>query len=700
MKDRAVLSTGGVANWVFAATVASIVLSVVTEIANGRVDVGWIVVTAGMLGMGAVGRLIIVRTGNTIGWIFAAMGLAFALAGASNVYLQIAVNEGLALPATTFAAMVHDLAGMATLIPLALLFVLFPTGSPPSPRWRWLIWLWIAGTVLTVVWSLIRPNELWGDRAAGVHIANPLAASTAIGGPILTAGGAALFIAGTAGVISLFLRYRGAASEERVQIRWLMFVAGLGLAVFLLGQFIHLIPGNTQDVEILSNTLWTLNALLVTVGVPVAVTISILKYRLYDIDVVINKTIVFGALAAFITVVYVAIVVVVGAVFGSQNNTALSIAATAVVALAFQPVRSRVQKLANRLVYGQRATPYETLTRLSERAGSTYSIDEVLPNAARVIGEGLGAQRAEVWLLVGDRLRREATWPDPEAETTDAPVGDLVLPVELHGEQVGAIAVAKKRGEQLTPQEEELLRDVAGQAGLMMSNVRLTADLEARIEKIAAQAAELRASRQRIVAAQDEERRQLERNIHDGAQQHLVALAVKLRLAKAMLTKDPEKAKLMLQELRAQIDAALDTLDQLSLGIYPPLLESEGLAAALRAQFSQPDIRLELTDDGVSRQPIELEAAAYFCSLEALQNVAKYSGAKTVSVRLRQSEDELTFTIEDDGRGFDTGAISEGTGLVGMRDRLAVFGGTIDLESVPGKGTRVRGTIPVAAVVS
>jgi signal transduction histidine kinase len=637
-----------------------------------------------------VGFLVILRRPrNTLGWLMFSMGFAIALPFEPYARYALAVRGG-ALPGGPLALALAGPSWIPFFAIAGFLLLLFPDGHLPSPRWRWFARTCGIGLTLCATCILLFPST--GKDYGFPRIHNPLgveALKPILGFAIVLAALAPILMLG--GAVGIVLRLRRTTDDiERHQLRLLGFTASLVAVLYALA--------------FVGNAAWSSWLQIVGVSslmlIPIAIGIAILKYRLYDIDIVINKTIVFGALAAFITVFYVAIVVGVGSVLGSRSNTALSILATAVVALAFQPVRSRVQKLANRLVYGQRATPYETLTRLSERAGTTYSIDDVLPNAARVIGEGLGAHRTEVWLLVDDRLRCEATWPDPEAETTDAPGGNLVLPVELHGEQVGAIAVTKKRGEQLTPQEEDLLRDVAGQAGLMMSNVRLTADLEARLDKIAAQAAELRASRQRIVAAQDEERRQLERNIHDGAQQHLVALAVKLRLARAMLAKDPGKATAMLQELRAQIDAALDTLNQLSLGIYPPLLESEGLAAALRAQFSQPDIRLELIDEGLCRQPIELEAAAYFCSLEALQNVAKYSGATTVAVRLEQSEDELTFTVEDDGRGFDTGATSEGTGLVGMRDRLAVFGGTIDLESVPGRGTRVRGTIPVAAVVS
>ncbi len=198
--------------------------------------------------------------------------------------------------------------------------------------------------------------------------------------------------------------------------------------------------------------------------------------------------------------------------------------------------------------------------------------------------------------------------------------------------------MTKPASEPLAAGEAELLDRLAEQAGLVLANARLTADLEARLMQIAQQAADLRSSRQRIVAAQDEERRRLERNIHDGAQQHLVALAVKLRLAKTALQKDPEHGRRMLGELRGEVDAALDTLRSLALGIYPPLLEEQGIAAALAAQYLRSSLPVRMEADGIGRYPIELEAAVYFCTLEALQNAAKYAHASAITISFRERE--------------------------------------------------------------
>jgi signal transduction histidine kinase len=256
---------------------------------------------------------------------------------------------------------------------------------------------------------------------------------------------------------------------------------------------------------------------------------------------------------AFTTLVYVVVAVLAGKALGvGSDSLPLSIAAAALVAVTFQPLRERAQRLANRIVYGRRATPYEVLARFSARVGEAYATEDVLPRTARVLAEGVHAARAVVWLRLGDRLEPSAAWPPegvglqpvpaPEDGSVATLPGDHVAPVHYRDELLGALAVEKPRDEPLVPDEIELLDDLASQAGLVLANVRMTADLEARLALIERQAAALKASRQRIVAAQDAERRRLERNIHDGAQQQLVALAVKLRLADTMVDRDPAKA--------------------------------------------------------------------------------------------------------------------------------------------------------------
>ena len=350
----------------------------------------------------------------------------------------------------------------------------------------------------------------------------------------------------------------------------------------------------------------------------------------------INKAVVYGILAAFITIVYVAIVVGVGALVGSGGNAVLSAIAAAVIAVAFQPARRRAQRLANRVVYGDRATPYEVLSGFSERLADTYSIEDVLPRLARVLADGVGATRVAISLGSGVRERTVASYPDG----LDAIGDERLFEVRHQGELLGRIAIAMPPNESLVPAQEKLVADVATQAGLVLRNAALIEDL--------------RASRQRLVAAQDEERRRIERNIHDGAQQQLVALAVKLRLADALVGKDEERAHALLGELHGETSQALEDLRDLARGIYPPLLADKGLGGrARRRRRGSPPCPSPSQSDGIGRYPQEIEAAVYFSCLEALQNIAKYADASAATIRLEQSNGSLTFDVTDDGVGFD-----------------------------------------------
>jgi signal transduction histidine kinase len=265
---------------------------------------------------------------------------------------------------------------------------------------------------------------------------------------------------------------------------------------------------------------------------------------------------------------------------------------------------------------------------------------------------------------------------------------DRILPVRYQGEVLGALSVAKRPGEALTPTEDRLLADLAGQAGLVLKNAGLRVQLLARL-------AEITASRQRLVAAQDAERRRIERNIHDGAQQQLVALAIKLSITESLIGTDTEGEREMLAELRADAAGAVEDLRDLARGIYPPLLASAGLAAALAAQATKATVPTSVTAGGVGRYPQEVEAAVYFCVLEALQNVAKYAGATRAEVQLAASGRDLRFAVTDDGAGFDPQSRGYGTGLQGMADRLHAHGGTLTVRSAPGAGTTILGHLPV-----
>jgi signal transduction histidine kinase len=681
--------------------VASPFLTEAATPASQRDVVGYVVFPLAILGFATVGALINSRQpDNRIGLILAWIGFFGAAGIAVGEYAKWSLDAGASLPGAGIAAWFNRASFGLVLAPLPLLFLLFPTGRVPTPRWRPVLWVILVALAVNQVLFALTPGPLSSGMVEFKHhVTNPLGLPVAWQGGVEAVTGLAGLIAllGAAlSVISLIRRFRRAGSDERQQIRWLMYLGAAALAILLgiiasilIRLALHVYIG---DNDVLLNVLFISVALLIVLGIPAACGIAILRYRLYDLDVVIKKTVVFGALALFITAVYLLVVGLVGVfVTGTSSNT-VSFAAGAAAALAFQPLRALARRLADRVVYGKRATPYEVLTSFSERMAETYSTEEVLPRMAEILSAGTGASSATVWLLVGGELRPVATAPNarpaaPISMTGDAfpafPVGEHALEVRHQGELLGALSLTMPASDPMNPTKQSLVRDLAAQAGLVLRNVRL-------IE-------ELRASRQRIVAAQDEERRKIERNLHDGAQQQLVSLAVQLRLADAMVGKDPQKEHELLTRLQAETSDALENLRDLARGIYPPLLAEMGLPPALQAQARKGVVPTTVEADGVGRYSQEIEAAVYFCCLEAMQNVAKYAGASTATVRLFADGGDLRFEVVDDGRGFDPTVTRFGTGLQGMADRLDAIGGTLRVESAPGEGTTVIGRIPAVA---
>jgi signal transduction histidine kinase len=650
-----------------------------------------------LLGFATVGAVLIARQQhNPIGWLLASGALCYAFAAFAGSYLEYMFAQDRSVP---WAVAVLGTAGWIWATGLVLgggfVLLLFPDGHLASRRWRVVGWLLGAGIASLAIGMTIQPGRLQDYPATnpiGIPGAGPI--SRLLQGVALP-----LMLAGIVGAIaSVITRFRRARSVEREQFKWLVyavFVVALGITASAL---ISGIWGETDAASDFSNAAATGGISFV----PIAIGIAVLRYRLYDIDVVINKTVVFGALAAFITAVYVAIVVGIGALIGSGNkpNLALSILATAVVAVAFQPVRDRVQRFANRLVYGHRATPYEVLSAFSDRVAETYATEEVLPRMARTIADGTGAAAAQVWLVSEDRLVCAAAYPDGDRPLApvlsgqtipDIPGTDKAIQVVHQGQLLGALTVSKPAGEPLTPTEDKLLADLASQAGLVLKNVGLTAELLARLD-------DLRASRQRLVKAQDDERRRLERDLHDGAQQHLVALKTRLSLAKRLTDRDPHRAEQFIAEIESEASEALDTLRDLARGIYPPLLADRGLKSALEAQATKAALPVHVEAEELPRYSQEVEAAVYFCCLEALQNVAKYADANRATVRFSARDDELNFIITDDGRGFDPSSTPTGTGTQNMIDRIEALGGRLSISSMPNRGTTVTGTLSVRAV--
>jgi signal transduction histidine kinase len=590
------------------------------------------------------------------------------------------------------------------------LFLLFPDGRLPGPRWQLASWLAGVCTAIAVTGLAFTPGTVVNLTA----LRNPFGVGPA------TASDAAISV-GQAGLLgcvvlaawSLFRRARRGTAVERQQIKWLAY-SGCLVAVTL-------VPSTVLSLSTGTAARIAEGALMVAIlTVPAAVAVAVLRYRLYDLDIVVRKTVVAALVAGAFTAIYLLAVVAASAVTGRPGSSPLAFAAAALAALLLQPVRARAGQMADHLVYGRRASPYEVLSEFAGQMAGTYSVTDVLPRMAAMLGEATGAERAEVWMQTAGTERLAAAWPAPvppvappgaPAATPDpgprtAPVTvpaalaapglaavpqpgrardgrDRVFEVDHHGERLGSLRVISSPREPLTPAGERLVQAVAGQAGLVLRNAALVEDL--------------RSSRQRLVAAADEARRGLERNLHDGAQQQLIALRISLGLARQVMQSSPEEAAGLLARTEHQAEEALAELRELARGIYPPLLADLGLHAALQAQAGKAALPVTVEARALCRYPQDIEAAVYFCVLEALQNVAKYAHASAARVTLCHDSQCLTFTVTDDGTGFDQATTPMGTGLQGMTDRLAALSGTLDITPIPGRGTTITGRVPAAA---
>lgn len=668
---------------------------------TGQYNPGLTVVVVLLLGWILVGVMIVWRQPtNWAGWLFIITGVPFPLLTLSQAMV---VYGAKADPGSIPLLGLWGLFGEFALYPIALLpllFLLYPDGHPPSPGWRWAIVGLVGGTAAACLAFLVRPGPFNAWIEDGILFVNPLGVDALEGfsAVVLPVATAVALVSALSTVVAVRQRFKRSTGEARQQMRWIAFVASLaGLffaSMWIIGLGVELLgPSPEADEEApIFEVLFGLTALTLVIGVPIAYLVAIFRYRLYALDLVIKKTVQYVVLLVVFVLVGLLLVAAIPALIfgvgaGPDVLPVLVVAIALTAALTW--IRPKAARLADRLVYGKRATPYEVLSEFSERVGETYSTDDVLPRMAQLVAEATGARRADVWLRAGSELRPEASWrgvdepaPRPLRGGTIEPVGDEhVTEVRHQGDLLGAITLEPSADDPMSPAKETLVRDLAAQAGLVLRNVGLIEDL--------------RGSRQRLVAAQDEERRKLERNIHDGVQQQLVALTVQLRLAEQLIERDPAKARELLGGLQSRSNEALEDLRDLARGIYPPLLADKGLVTALEAQGRKSPLPVVVEADDIGRHPQAVESAVYFSCLEALNNVAKYAGASQVAISLARRNGSLEFSVTDDGGGFDVATVARGTGLQGMADRIDAIGGAMHVESAPGAGTTVRGTVPL-----
>ncbi|MEM9038064.1 MAG: ATP-binding protein [Actinomycetota bacterium] len=634
-----------------------------------------------------VGGLIVVRRHNALGLLLVAYGSLFSLGKAVGLVTADTLADAGRADAASWAGLV----GLVAVSPgswlLAATWLVFPDGRPRTTIDRRLL---VGSGALALLSSVVAvfatpqvlpeiepyPHPFVEEQLADVLL---LMHQTVF----------VLFFAfGILVAARLFVRTRHGDPLERRQVRWVATAVMANITILVANAAFE--PLGTEDSAFL------LIDSVASLLIPLAVGVAIMRYRLYEIDRIISRSVTYGALAIFIGGVYVATVVVVGAFLGGDAGFGLSIASTALVAIVFQPVRRWVERWADRLVYGDRATPHEILVQFSHRS-SELSDDELVEQAPKLIVDGIGGAAATLWVRRADGFRYVSSWPpetparsvDDVGEFVD-PEADKSWPVRYDDELLGGISVVKGRSERVTETESALLSDLASALGLALRNTRLTAELRRQV-------AELEASRVRVLAAADAARRELEHSLDSGPQQQLVALKVKLGPTRKRAEQlGATRTAALLAQLEQEAGHAIVAVREFSRGIHPPLLESGGLAEAIELQARRSTLAVSVRADGVGRYAPEVESAVYFTVLEALQNTSKYAGADSAFVHLAAANGELEFEITDDGCGFDVAAVGAGTGLRGMADRLEAVGGSVTVDSDPGRGTRVVGAVPIA----
>ena len=626
------------------------------------------IITVAALAAALVGAVVVTRhPGNPVGWLFCVVNCVAELGLAGETYAELSGVGDDPLPGAGWAAFVQTLTGAPfALAGLTLLLLLFPSGRLPSRRWRVVGWATVASLLVFEAGILSLPGAA-GDTPPTSQLEADGALSA-----VLAVGQLGIVVCLLAAAASVVLRLRRAEGDERQQLRLVTFaVCTLGAAVVGLALY-EAVLARLGVARFVPETLFY----LAYGGLPVAAGLAILKYRLYDIDLIVNRTVVFTGLAGVSTVGYVAAVVAVVSVAGDrlESGTVVDLLVTAAVALAVQPVRRRVVRLADRVAYGRRAAPYDVLATFTERLASTLSIDDVPPRMAAAAAQGVGALAATVEVRLEDGTSRSVVWPPDAPQHRD----DVVVEVEHAGSGVGSIRLTLAPGHALSRESQALLADLARQAGVALHNVRLTVALEERLRQLQQQNDDLAASRRRLLAAQTTEQQRFERELAERVRPHLAAVGAGLAaLSRRSVVDDGASASV--ERLVTEATVALEALREIARGVYPPLLVDHGLLPAVEAAVGAAPGRAAVTvvdpaaaerGERLSRFPAGTEAAAYFCLTDVLAT-APPDGVLDVVI-----------AVEDGCLQLRIGGASLPAETVDMlEDRAGARGGTVRLDA-------------------
>lgn len=638
------------------------------------------------VGLAGLGALVVLRgEARRYGWLLLAMGTSTGVHGFATEYSVYAAFAGSAtLPFTAAAGWVQDLWMVPWFLGFLLLPALFPDGTPASDRWgrrvRVTAAVWVG---LIVVFMLTeRPLTNAFLEIAVDPPANPTGflpvPEMALNLTWLAVTLASIVI----GIASLVARWRHADVEGRQQLKWVLYAFGV-LLVLVAADLVNqaLEAGVGLDLGLA----WPLAALFATatVGLVAALGFAVLKRRLYEVDLVINRTIVYAVLTVVIVVAYVMVVVGVGALLPVEE-TFLSLVATGIVAIGFSPLRTRLQRWVNRFMFGQRDDPYAVLSELGRLLARSGAPEATLQTVAETVATAMKLPGAAV------ELEQDGTWQTPATygKVPYADVDAVVVAMRYQGEVVGRLVVAPRSPhEPLSPADHRLLADIAHQTGALAHAVRLTMALQR--------------SRERLVLAREEERRRIRRDLHDGLGPSLASQTFRLDVVLTRLHDDPATAADLVTALKHQNQDLVADIRRLVYELRPPALDQLGLAGALTAHAGQLDrhgqltVNVETAPDPLPALPAAVEVAAYRIGHEALTNVARHADATRCTATLKATDTALSIEVCDDGTGLEPSS-RPGVGLTSMRERTAELSGTLEISARQPTGTRIHATLPIA----
>ena len=675
----------------------ALVATVAIELATGNAaGVGWVL--AGPTPFYVAGLVGTFRgPGHRVAaWLLAA-GAMFML----GVCLGDAVTDLPAVAGSSFAWVVvlaGDCASNASVVAGAGLIGLFPTGVPQRPSERLVLRTTAAmAVVLPVLLMVSSPTPPEGlFQPAEPAIASPLFLPAARPLESVAAALQYTFAAWIVlGVIMLYLRYRRSTPEDRRRIRWLLLGMGGAVVVFAAVTAVSLSVDSGAFAVASVFVLWAL-AVILALG---SLVVPLSQDGVFGIDRSARRSVVYRALWLLIAVVYVAAATTLGLLASRYLPIGAALLLAAGAALLFQPVQRRLERLADRWVFGDRLDGYEVLARFGSTLETSPGPADLLPRLAAAIRDGLGLQWARVRLDLAAVSESLPTAGAAGLEPGDVPEPALIVPLIHAGTVLGRIECGPRRDGPLLDEDRRLLANLAGQAAAAVRNLHLTAELGDRLDLIRRQTAELTASRARLVQAQDAERQRIQRDLHDGVQQDLVVLTAKLALARERLRRGDPRADEPLAELQRDLGGLLGRLREFAHAIHPPVLADQGLLEAIEAQAARLPLEVVIEADpalrGV-RYPQHIETATWFVVSEALTNAVKHARAGRVLVALAQPNGHLAVEIRDDGCGFDP-ATGRGLGLAGLADRISIVHGAMRIDSTPGRGTTLHAEVPLTA---